>query len=54
MLVNLSIKNVALIDYAEIDFTKGLNVLSGETGSGKSVIIESLNLSIITFFITLL
>ena len=43
MLNRLIIKNVALIDSVEIDFTKGLNVLSGETGSGKSVIIESLN-----------
>ncbi len=43
MLSKLIIKNVALIDSVEIDFTKGLNVLSGETGSGKSVIIESLN-----------
>lgn len=43
MLKSLSIKNVALIDAAEIDFKDGLNVLSGETGSGKSVILESLN-----------
>ena len=43
MLQKLIIKNVALIDNAEISFTKGLNVLSGETGAGKSVIIESLN-----------
>lgn len=43
MLNKLLIKNIALIDYAEINFEKGLNVLSGETGSGKSVIIESLN-----------
>ncbi len=43
MLTKLTIKNIALIDYVEIDFSKGLNVLSGETGSGKSVIIESLN-----------
>ncbi len=43
MLVNLTIKNVALIDFAEIDFTEKLNVLSGETGAGKSVIIDSLN-----------
>ncbi len=43
MLTKLSIKNVALIESAEIDFTKGFNVLSGETGSGKSVILESLN-----------
>ena len=43
MLQTLAIKNVALIDNAVINFAKGLNVLSGETGSGKSVIIESLN-----------
>lgn len=43
MLNKITIKNIALIDYAEIDFTDGFNVLSGETGSGKSVIIESLN-----------
>jgi len=43
MLQKLIIKNVALIDSVEIEFTDGLNVLSGETGAGKSVIIESLN-----------
>ena len=43
MLQKLSIKNIALIDYAEIPFSNGLNVLSGETGAGKSVILESLN-----------
>lgn len=43
MLVSLTIKNIALIEYAEIPFNKGLNVLSGETGAGKSVIIDSLN-----------
>ena len=43
MLQKLIIKNIALIDNAEIVFSKGLNVLSGETGAGKSVIIESLN-----------
>ncbi len=43
MLKKLVIKNVALIDSAEINFTDGLNVLSGETGAGKSVILESLN-----------
>lgn len=43
MLNKLTIQNIALIDCAEINFQKGLNVLSGETGSGKSVIIESLN-----------
>lgn len=43
MLEKLSIKNIALIDSVEITFNSGLNVLSGETGSGKSVIIEALN-----------
>ena len=42
MLKTLTIKNVALIDSAEIEFENGLNVLSGETGAGKSVILESL------------
>ena len=43
MLCRLTIKNVALIECAEIEFGKGLNVLSGETGSGKSVILDSIN-----------
>ncbi len=43
MLLKLTIKNFALIDYSEIEFNKGLNILSGETGSGKSIIIEALN-----------
>ncbi len=43
MLSKLLIKNVALMDQAEIEFSDGLNVLSGETGAGKSVILESLN-----------
>lgn len=43
MLQKILIKNVALIESAEINFSKGLNVLSGETGAGKSVILESLN-----------
>lgn len=43
MLIKLLIKNIALIENAEIEFSNGLNVLSGETGSGKSVILESLN-----------
>ena len=43
MLKSLYIKNIALIDSAEINFKSGLNVLSGETGSGKSVILEGLN-----------
>ena len=43
MLQRLSIKNVALVDSADISFTDGLNVLSGETGAGKSVILDSVN-----------
>lgn len=43
MLANLNIKNIALIDSLEIDFSNGLNVLSGETGAGKSIIIDSLS-----------
>lgn len=43
MLTKLYLKNIALIDSATIEFSNGLNVLSGETGSGKSVIIDSLN-----------
>lgn len=43
MLARLVIKNVALIENAEITFGEGLNVLSGETGAGKSVILDSVN-----------
>ena len=43
MLKNLVIDNIALIDHLEIDFCEGLPVLSGETGSGKSIIVDSLS-----------
>lgn len=43
MLERLLIQNVALIDRAEIEFSGGLNVLSGETGAGKSVILDSID-----------
>lgn len=43
MLEHLYIKNVALIDEVSVVFNKGLNVLSGETGAGKSIIIDSIN-----------
>ena len=46
MIQNLHVKNVALIDEAEITFTKGLNVLTGETGAGKSILIEALGLAL--------
>lgn len=43
MLERLYIKNVALIDEADVEFDSKLNILSGETGSGKSVILDSIN-----------
>ncbi|MCD8285820.1 MAG: DNA repair protein RecN [Clostridia bacterium] len=43
MISSIYIKNVALISEAQAEFDEGLNVLSGETGSGKSVILDSLN-----------
>ena len=43
MLQRLYVKNVALIKEADIEFDSGLNVLSGETGAGKSVILDSIN-----------
>src|SRR5688572_15825623 len=42
MLSLLKIKNIALIDELEIEFARGLNLLTGETGSGKSIIVDSL------------
>ena len=44
MLQKLSIQNYAIIDKLEIDFSKKLNVLTGETGAGKSIIIGALGL----------
>ena len=46
MLQSLHVKNLALIDEAEVNFEKGLNILSGETGAGKSIIIGSVNLAL--------
>ena len=46
MLQYLHVKNLALIREAEIDFTKGLNILTGETGAGKSLLIGSVNLAL--------
>lgn len=42
MLTLLKIKNIALIDSLEVEFGEGLNLLTGETGSGKSIIVDSL------------
>lgn len=46
MLKELQLKNFALIDDAKIKFSKGLNILTGETGAGKTLIIEAINLLI--------
>ncbi len=43
MIRSITIENIALIDYVEIELTEGLNILSGETGAGKSIIIDSIN-----------
>ena len=43
MLRRITIQNVALIEHAELEFSEGLNVLSGETGAGKSVILDSID-----------
>ena len=43
MLTNLHVKNLALIDEAEVEFGPGLNILTGETGAGKSILIGSIN-----------
>ncbi len=43
MLRTLSIENIAVIEKAKIDFTGGLNVLTGETGAGKSIVVDSIN-----------
>nr|MBP7333028.1 AAA family ATPase [Bacillota bacterium] len=42
MLLNIFIKNFGIIDQLSIDFQEGFNVLTGETGSGKSIIIDAL------------
>jgi DNA repair protein RecN (Recombination protein N) len=44
MITSLSIKNFALIDQLTIDFTKGLSIITGETGAGKSIILGALGL----------
>mgnify|MGYP000872482001 FL=1 len=44
MLLRLSIHNIALIESMELEFGGGLNVLSGETGAGKSIIVDALGL----------
>lgn len=46
MLLNLHVKNLAIIDEIEVEFSEGLNVLTVETGAGKSIIIGSINIAL--------
>lgn len=46
MLFHLSVRNLALIDSVDVEFQEGLNILTGETGAGKSVIIGSVNVAL--------
>ena len=46
MLQNLHVKNLALIDETEVDFGSGLNILTGETGAGKSILMGSVSLAL--------
>ena len=46
MLLHLHVKNLALIREAEIDFSEGLNILTGETGAGKSILIDSMTMAL--------
>lgn len=46
MLQNLHVKNLALITETEVEFKEGLNILTGETGAGKSIIIGSVALAL--------
>ncbi|MBQ4626627.1 MAG: DNA repair protein RecN [Clostridia bacterium] len=43
MLISLKIENIAVIESVEVDFDKGLNVMTGETGAGKSIVIDAIN-----------
>ncbi|SFP95711.1 DNA repair protein RecN (Recombination protein N) [Lachnospiraceae bacterium XBB1006] len=46
MLQSLHVKNLALIEESEVEFAPGLNILTGETGAGKSIIVGSMNLAL--------
>lgn len=43
MLITIRIDNFALVDHIELEFGKGLNVLTGETGAGKSIILDAID-----------
>ena len=46
MIHHISIKNFVIIEQTEIDFAEGLNIITGETGSGKSIVIEAISLAL--------
>lgn len=46
MLLSLHVKNLALIEEEEVNFSEGLNILTGETGAGKSILLGSMNLAL--------
>jgi DNA repair protein RecN (Recombination protein N) len=46
LLAEISVKNIAVLEDVQINFRKGLNVITGETGAGKSILIESLKLAL--------
>ena len=46
MLIELHVKNLALIERADLEFDNGLTILSGETGAGKSILIDSINVAL--------
>ncbi len=46
MLLELNIRNIALIEKLRVEFSEGLNVMTGETGAGKSIVIDSVNLAL--------
>ena len=46
MLLSLNVNNFAIIDKIEVEFDKGLNIITGETGAGKSIIIGALSLAL--------
>ena len=46
MISHISINNFAIIKNTEIDFDRGLNIITGETGAGKSIVIEAISLAL--------
>lgn len=46
MLISLHVKNLALLEETEVEFTPGLNILTGETGAGKSILLGSVNMAL--------